>query len=60
MINVPLARRQLASLPGNRVQMDRDQLDALYVLVERGQRAMLTLGDIANSAVAATTAGMIA
>lgn len=60
MINVPLARQQLASLPGDRVQIDRAQLDALYVQVERGQRAMLTLGDIATSAVAVTAAGMIA
>jgi hypothetical protein len=60
MINVSLARQQLAALPGNRVQIDRAQLDALYAQLERGQRAILTLGDIASSAVAITTAGLIA
>lgn len=60
MINVPLARQQLAQLSSDEVRITRMQLDALYVEVERGQRAMLALGDIASSAVAVTTAAMIA
>lgn len=60
MINVPLARQQLAAVPGDRVAIDRTQLDALYTAVEQGQRATLALAALASSAVAASTAGLIA
>ncbi len=60
MINVSLARQQLAALPGEEVRIKRAQLEALYVLAERGQRAMLAVGDVAAVTMAASSPGVAA
>lgn len=60
MINVPLARQQLAALPGEEVRIKRAQLEALYVLAERGQRAMLARGDVGPLPGAVVAAGLSA